>query len=66
MGELSKICEAPVIQLLKRNTNYGEVDLERLMGANTQSQYSKNDIKNAADLVSKCIQWVPKNRISAA
>ena len=27
-------------------------------------QYSKEDVKNAADLISKMLDWVPKNRIS--
>lgn len=66
MKELGKICEAPVITLLKRNQNYGEVDLARLMMANTKSNYKQSDVQNAADLVTKCIKWVPKHRISAA
>ena len=64
--QLEKICEQPVIQLLKRNQDFGAVDLAVLMTKNSKSPYEETDIKHAADLISKCLMWVPADRISAA
>ena len=30
-----------------------------------QKIYTENDLKDAVDLVEKCLKWVPKDRISA-
>ena len=64
--EFKKICEAPVIQLLMRNKNFGEVNFEQLMIANSRNAYRREDIEKAADLVKKCLMWLPQDRISAA
>lgn len=66
LKQLEKICEQPVIQLLKRNQNFGEVDIAVLMTKNSKSPYEEADIKNAADLINKCLKWVPSERITAA
>ena len=39
LKKLEKICEQPVIQLLKRNQDFGEVDLVLLMNKNSKSPY---------------------------
>jgi len=65
MAELGKICEAPVMQLFNRNEHFGEVDLVEIMMANSRSRYSREDIVQAADLIEKCLKWVPKERITA-
>jgi len=66
LKQLEKICEQPVIQLLKRNQDFGEVDIAVLMTKNSKSPYQETDIKHAADLINKCLKWVPGDRISAA
>lgn len=55
-----------MIQLLKRNHDFGEVDMERLLSANSRNLYKTSDIRNCCDLLKKCLKWVPKDRISAA
>ena len=39
MTELSKICEAPVMQLFKKNQDFGRTDLVQIMLGNSRSQY---------------------------
>jgi hypothetical protein len=41
---LGKLCEIPVLQLLKRNEDCYEVDLSRLMMSNSKSAYQQTDI----------------------
>ena len=65
MDELNKICEAPVMQLFRRNQDFGQTDLVEIMMSNSRSRYSREDIVQAADLIEKCLRWVPKERISA-
>lgn len=62
---LAKICEAPVLTLLKRTEDFGEIDLSKLLKNNSKQQYSDHDIELAADLIVKCLKWVPEDRISA-
>ena len=62
---LGKLCEIPVLQLLKRNEDCHEVDLARLMMSNSKSHYQIADVEKAADLINKCIKWVPEDRITA-
>ena len=64
-ARLGKLCEIPVLQLLKRTDEYYEVDLARLMMSNSKSCYDPGDIEKAADLIRKCLKWVPEDRISA-
>lgn len=64
-ARLNKLCEIPVLQLLQRNEDSYEVDLSRLMMSNSKSSYIQSDIEKAADLIKKCIKWVPEDRISA-
>jgi len=66
MAELEKICEAPVMQLLKKNNDFGAVDLVELMMSNSRSSYTREDIEQAANLIEQCLKWVPKDRVSAA
>ena len=65
MKELSKICEAPVIQLLRRNQDFGRTDFVEIMLKNSRSRYHREDIVQIADLIERCLCWVPKERISA-
>ena len=65
ISELEKICEAPVMQLLKRNHNFGPTDMAEIMLANSRSKYEREDIEKAADLIELCLKWVPSDRISA-
>jgi len=44
IGELSKICEEPPITLLKRNKNFGEVDLAHLMAKSSRNSYDAEDV----------------------
>jgi len=44
MAELSKITEAPVMQLLKRNTNFGATDLVEIMLSNSRNRYEREHI----------------------
>jgi serine/threonine protein kinase len=66
MERLSTMCEAPVIQLFKRNANCRPVDISRLLTAYDKNFYDAEDIKNATDLIQKCLRWVPADRISSA
>lgn len=66
MEKLSTMCEAPVIQLFKRNANCRPVDISRLLTAYDKNFYDAEDIKNATDLIQKCLRWVPADRISSA
>lgn len=45
LKQLEKICEQPVIQLLKRNQDFGEVDIAVLLSKNSKSPYEETDIK---------------------
>ena len=65
MAELEKICEAPVMQLLKRNKDFGPTDLVEIMMSNSRNRYDRADMIQAADLIEKCLKWVPNQRISA-
>ena len=65
MTELSKICEAPVMQLFKKNQDFGRTDLVQIMLSNSRSQYQSQDIKMAVDLIDLCLKWAPCHRISA-
>ena len=51
MAELEKICEAPVMQLLKRNQDFGQTDLVEIMMSNSRSRYTRDEIVLAADLI---------------
>lgn len=64
-ARLGKLCEIPVLQLLQRNEDCFEVDLAKLMMSNAKSQYAASDIEKAADLIKKCLKWVPEDRITA-
>ena len=66
MRELSRICEAPVIQLLKRNQDFGRTDLAEIMLSNSRSSYNREDIVRAADLIERCLCWVPSERLTAS
>ena len=66
MKQLSKICEAPVIQLLRRNQDFGRTDFVEIMMSNSRSRYVRDDIEQVADLIEKCLCWVPNERISAS
>lgn len=66
MKELSRICEAPVIQLLKRNQDFGRTDLAEIMLSNSRSSYNREDIVRAADLIERCLCWVPSERLTAS
>jgi glycogen synthase kinase 3 beta len=64
-ARLSKLCEIPVLQLLKRNEDCVELDLAKLMMSNPKSSYIQSDIEKAADLIEKCLRWMPEDRIKA-
>jgi serine/threonine protein kinase len=64
-ARLSKLCEIPVLQLLQRNEDCYEIDLAKLMMSNSKSSYIQSDIEKAADLIKKCLRWVPEDRITA-
>ena len=66
LRELEKICEQPVIELLKRNKDYGKVDFATLMGKINNCPYHEQDIKDAAELIDRCLEWVPSDRITAS
>ena len=66
MDALASICEAPVIQLFKRNVNLRPVDIVQLLTAYDKKTYDIEEVKLAADLIQQCIRWVPSDRISAA
>lgn len=51
MAELQKVCEAPVMQLLQRNQDFGVTDLVEIMLSNSRSRYAREDIEQAADLI---------------
>ena len=51
IAELEKICEAPVMQLLKRNKDFGEVNLVEIMSCNSRARYSLDDLTEAAALI---------------
>jgi len=36
------------------------------MMSNSRGRYEQEDLQGAADLIERCIRWVPKDRISAA
>jgi len=42
------------------------VDLAALMMSNSKNKYSTSDIKQAADLINKCLKWVPEDRVTAS
>lgn len=65
-ARLSKLCEIPVLQLLRRAEDVSEVDLASLMVSNSTNKYSATDIKQAADLINKCLMWVPEDRVTAS
>lgn len=64
-ARLGKLCEIPVLQLLKRTEDCYEVDLARLMMSNSKSFYDSADIEKAAELIRLCLKWVPEDRITA-
>jgi len=35
------------------------------MMSNSKSSYIQSDIEKAADLIKKCLRWVPEDRITA-
>ena len=51
MESLANICEAPVIQLFKRNVNLRPVDIVQLLTAYDKRAYDIEEIKLAADLI---------------
>ena len=63
--QLEKICEQPVIQLLKRNQDFGSVDLAVLMTKNSKSPYEETDIKHAADLITKYFRYLGRTTSKA-
>lgn len=65
MTRLSKICEAPVIELFRRNPNCRQVDLEKLICRVSHQAYSETDLQLASDLIERCIMWVPEDRCLA-
>ena len=65
MAEIEKITEAPVTQLLKRNHDFGEVDLTEIMISSSRSYYQRKDLERAGDLIRQCLKWVPGDRITA-
>lgn len=65
LDALALICEAPVIQLFKRNSSLRPVDLVQLLTAYDKKTYEIDDVTMAADLIQKCLMWVPTDRISA-
>lgn len=44
LTKLSQMCEAPAIQLFKRNKHLGEVDFVRLITANANTCYTKEEV----------------------
>ena len=67
MAELRKICEHPPIQLLERNKNFGPTNLAEIMKSSLRNsnRYENVEILQAANLIEKCIMWVPNHRIKA-
>lgn len=63
LQRLAQMCEAPAIQLFKRNKHLGEVDLVKLIQSNPNNGYTKEDVVHGADLIKKCLKWVPADRI---
>ena len=55
-----------MIELLKRNKDFGKVDFEVLMSKIRSSSYTLQDVKDAANLIERCLEWVPSHRISAS
>ena len=51
MNELQKICEAPVIQLFKKNKDFGQIDLVEILKSNSRTRYAQEDLESAADLI---------------
>ena len=66
MKSLEKICEQPVMELLKRNKDFGKVEFDVLLSKIRNSSYADQDIKDAAHLIDRCLEWVPNKRISAS
>lgn len=65
MKELEKICDVPALSLLKQSRDFVKTDLRQILNSNSRNRYSKDDLRLAADLIQKCIEWVPRRRISA-
>ena len=51
MEELAKLVQEPVLQLIKRNQNFGPTCLSDIMMSNSRSRYKSEDIEQAADLI---------------
>ena len=54
-----------MIQLFKKNKDFGQVDLVEILKSNSRTRYSEEDLESAADLIEQCLKWVPKERIKA-
>ena len=63
---LKKIIELPVVGLLLKSTNHGQVDIASLLMKQYNSFNSETDIMQAADLINQCLSWVPEDRIKAS
>jgi serine/threonine protein kinase len=64
MAKFAQLCEGPVIKLFERNQDFGEVDLAKVMMSNARSAYSREEIDLVADLINKCIKWIPQDRVT--
>ena len=60
-ADLSKICDAGTMNLLERCGEAGLVDLERLVA----DKRPGDEVREVADLIVRCLKWVPSDRISA-
>ena len=40
-----------MIQLFKKNKDFGQVDLVEILKSNSRTRYSEEDLENAADLI---------------
>ena len=65
MKQLEKIINPTVLSLFKLNQNLGALNLTEIMMSNSRSRYARSDLEKAADLIEKCLKWVPSDRIKA-
>ena len=63
---LKKLVELPVLGLLLKSTNHGQVDIASLLMKQYSSFDTEADIMQAADLINQCLSWVPEDRIKAS
>ena len=51
---------------LERNQKINLLDMLKSTPAHMKLDlYTENDLKDAADLIEKCLKWVPRERIAA-